>query len=147
MLIENHVNRESKSLDLTIELYRCYYEHEYPRSCNATVYLSVHFDLMKWWKYRGGGGNMILPNTMIYSTSFIISSDQFCSCAYFWFHNDNLFTSGHICLCVSRYLPSKYIWVWTIFIDYTWINNYHLYFLIYHENKSKQFCFLTFLYI
>ena len=39
MLRENHVNRESKSLDLTIWLFR-FYEHEAPSSCNTTVYLS-----------------------------------------------------------------------------------------------------------
>ena len=38
VLIENHVNRESKNLDLTIQLYRCY-ENEAPRSCNTTIYL------------------------------------------------------------------------------------------------------------
>ena len=41
VLRENHVNRESKSLDLTIELYIYYGGHEAPRSCNTTVYLSV----------------------------------------------------------------------------------------------------------
>ena len=39
VLIENHLNRESKSLELTIYLYICYYEHEAPH-CNNTVYLS-----------------------------------------------------------------------------------------------------------
>ena len=34
------INRESKSLELTIWLYRCYDEHEAPSSCNTTVYLS-----------------------------------------------------------------------------------------------------------
>ena len=40
VLRENHVNRESNCIELTIYLYRCY-EHESPRSCNTTVYLSV----------------------------------------------------------------------------------------------------------
>ena len=39
VLRENHVNRESKSLELTIYLYRCY-EHESPSSFTTTVYLS-----------------------------------------------------------------------------------------------------------
>ena len=34
------INRESKSLELTIYLYSCYDEHGAPRSCNTTVYLS-----------------------------------------------------------------------------------------------------------
>ena len=34
-------NRESKSFELTIYLYRCYDEHEGPSSCNANIYLSV----------------------------------------------------------------------------------------------------------
>ena len=42
VLRENHVNRESESLDLTIYFYICYDEHESPSSCNNTVYLS-------WW--------------------------------------------------------------------------------------------------
>ena len=33
-------NRESKRLNLTIQLYSCYDEHEAPRSYNTTVYLS-----------------------------------------------------------------------------------------------------------
>ena len=37
---ENHVNRESKSLELKIYLYICYDEHEAPISCNNNVYLS-----------------------------------------------------------------------------------------------------------
>ena len=37
---KKNVNRESKSLELTIQLYRCYGEHEYPSSCITTVYLS-----------------------------------------------------------------------------------------------------------
>ena len=56
MLREKHVNKESKSLELTIYLYRCY-EHEDPSSCNTTVYLSwlLHLeDIMgenfhTWW--------------------------------------------------------------------------------------------------
>ena len=40
MLRENHVNIESKILELTIYLYRCYEEHEAPSSYNTTVYLS-----------------------------------------------------------------------------------------------------------
>ena len=39
MIRVNHLNRESKSLDITNYLYRCY-EHEAPISFNATVYLS-----------------------------------------------------------------------------------------------------------
>ena len=39
MLRENHVNRESKSLDIIICLYRLY-EHESPSICNTTAYLS-----------------------------------------------------------------------------------------------------------
>ena len=35
----NHVNRESKSLDLTIYLNRCC-EHEAPSRCNTTVYFA-----------------------------------------------------------------------------------------------------------
>ena len=34
------INRESKSLEITIYLYRCYDEHESARICNTTVYLS-----------------------------------------------------------------------------------------------------------
>ena len=44
MLRENRVNRESKSLDPTTKLYR-FYEHEYPRSCNTIVYLSLLLNL------------------------------------------------------------------------------------------------------
>ena len=40
MLKENHVNGESKILELTIYLYMCC-EHEAPSSCNTTVYLST----------------------------------------------------------------------------------------------------------
>ena len=40
VLIENHVNRESKSLELTIQLYHCYDEIEAPRIFNTAVYLS-----------------------------------------------------------------------------------------------------------
>ena len=40
VLRENHVNRESKSLDITIQLYICYDEHADPSSCNTTIYLS-----------------------------------------------------------------------------------------------------------
>ena len=35
-----HVNRESKTLDLKIWLYKCYDENESPISCNITFYLS-----------------------------------------------------------------------------------------------------------
>ena len=38
------INRRSKSLQLTIDLYRYYDEHDAPRSCNTTVYLSVSMD-------------------------------------------------------------------------------------------------------
>ena len=34
------INRESKSLDITIYLYSCYDEHKAPSICNTTVYLS-----------------------------------------------------------------------------------------------------------
>ena len=34
------INRESKSLEPTIYLYRCYDKQEAPSSCNTTVYLS-----------------------------------------------------------------------------------------------------------
>ena len=37
---ELFINREGKSLELTIYLYLCYNEHEAPSSCNNTVYLS-----------------------------------------------------------------------------------------------------------
>ena len=37
----NHVNRSSKILELTIQLYMYYGEHEAPSSFNATVYLSL----------------------------------------------------------------------------------------------------------
>ena len=40
VLRENHIDRESKSLNLTIYLYICYDEHEAPISCNTTIYLS-----------------------------------------------------------------------------------------------------------
>ena len=36
---KKHANRESKILDLTIQLFRCYDEHEYPISCDTNVYL------------------------------------------------------------------------------------------------------------
>ena len=35
------IDRESKSLELTIQLYSCYEKHEAPSSCNTTVYLSL----------------------------------------------------------------------------------------------------------
>ena len=41
VLRENHVNRESNILELTIYLYNWYDEHEAPRSCSTTVYLSI----------------------------------------------------------------------------------------------------------
>ena len=65
---------------------------------------------------------IIAPNTMIPSTSCISSS------AHLY----------HMCPCISEYLPSKIIWVWYIIIDYTWINYCCLYFLKYHEIKSKK---------
>ena len=34
------INRESKSLELTIQLYSWYGEHEAPSICNTTVYIS-----------------------------------------------------------------------------------------------------------
>ena len=34
------INRENNILELLIYLYSCYDEHEYPRSCNTTFYLS-----------------------------------------------------------------------------------------------------------
>ena len=34
------INRESKRLELTIQLYLCYDKHEAPRSCNTTIELS-----------------------------------------------------------------------------------------------------------
>ena len=34
------INREIKILDITIYLYLSFDEHEAPRSCNTTVYLS-----------------------------------------------------------------------------------------------------------
>ena len=37
------IDRESKIPDLTIKLYICYDEHEYPSSCNTTAYLSQKF--------------------------------------------------------------------------------------------------------
>ena len=40
MLRENRVDRESKSLGITIQLYRRYDEHEAPISCTNTVFLS-----------------------------------------------------------------------------------------------------------
>ena len=43
MLRENHENIESKSLELTIQLYICYDEKEAPGSCNKTIYLSWFF--------------------------------------------------------------------------------------------------------
>ena len=43
VLRKNHVNRESDRLELTIQLYICYDEHEDPSSCNTTVYLSQTF--------------------------------------------------------------------------------------------------------
>ena len=42
VLRENYLNRESKGLDLTIYLYRCYDEHEAPINCNAAIYLSLY---------------------------------------------------------------------------------------------------------
>ena len=40
------IDRESKSLELTIYLYRCYDGQKDPRSCNTTVYLSrlIHLE-------------------------------------------------------------------------------------------------------
>ena len=35
------INSESNRLEITIWLYRCYGEHEAPRSCNTTFYLSI----------------------------------------------------------------------------------------------------------
>ena len=40
VLWENHVNRESEIIELTIYLYMCYNEHEDSSSCSTTVYLS-----------------------------------------------------------------------------------------------------------
>ena len=37
---DNHVNRESKSLELTIKLYIFYDEHEAPSCCNIIFYVS-----------------------------------------------------------------------------------------------------------
>ena len=37
------INRESNSLELTIQVYSWYNEHEAPRSCNTTVYLSESY--------------------------------------------------------------------------------------------------------
>ena len=37
------INIESKSLEIKIQLYICYDEHESPSSCNTTVYLSQTF--------------------------------------------------------------------------------------------------------
>ena len=59
LLIYNHVNRESKSLELTIYLYRCY-EHEAPSSSNTTIYLSwlIHSEdvlggkVHRWGKFH-----------------------------------------------------------------------------------------------
>ena len=34
-----YINRKSKSLEITIQLYSCYDENEAPSSCNTTVYL------------------------------------------------------------------------------------------------------------
>ena len=64
VLRKNHVNRESKTLDLTIKLYRSY-EHKYPSSCNTTIYLSwlLHLEGVpgvkvhtskhkKWWPWK-----------------------------------------------------------------------------------------------
>ena len=39
VLRENHVNSESKSLELTIYLFQFYYEHEAPSSFNTTIHL------------------------------------------------------------------------------------------------------------
>ena len=44
VLRENHLNRESKSLYLTIQLYICY-KHESPSSCITTAYLSFMKEL------------------------------------------------------------------------------------------------------
>ena len=41
LLRKKRVNRESKILEITIELYR-FYEHEARSSCNTTNYLSRH---------------------------------------------------------------------------------------------------------
>ena len=54
MLIKNHLNRESKSLDLTISLYRCYDGHKALSSCNTTIYLSGSsplFDYYNKWRH------------------------------------------------------------------------------------------------
>ena len=56
MLRENHINIESKSLEIKIQLLR-YYEHKASKSCNTTVYLSwlLHLEdilggkFHTWW--------------------------------------------------------------------------------------------------
>ena len=53
------INREIKSLEFTIYLYRCYDYHEAPSSCNTTVYLSQYLknatqiliQEILYWKY------------------------------------------------------------------------------------------------
>ena len=46
VLIEVHVNRDSKILDHKIYLFRCY-EHGDPNNCNTTVYLSNNYHMCR----------------------------------------------------------------------------------------------------
>ena len=50
------INRDIKSSDITIQLYRCYDEYEAPIICNTTVYLSwlVHLEDFLEKKYTLG---------------------------------------------------------------------------------------------
>ena len=51
VLRENHVNRESTSLEFSIQIYICY-EHESLQIFNTTVYLSrlLHLEDVMGWK-------------------------------------------------------------------------------------------------
>ena len=52
VLRENHVNRKSKKLYLTFQLYRCYDELEAPSSCNTTVFFSLRNVRTNWLRYH-----------------------------------------------------------------------------------------------
>ena len=68
------INRETKSLEITIQLYSCYDEHESTRSCNTTVSLSHLFSLF-WIKPE----TFIIPEVVFLFRISVFSSYLFTS--------------------------------------------------------------------
>ena len=80
MLRENHLNIESKSLELPIHLYRCY-EHEAPSSFNTAVYLSVTMLDLKWNQKRSRSllfGSITLSNLLVTGNDLILGCMSSC---------------------------------------------------------------------